>query len=392
MAPDSRELNRSTVLTELLRRRPISRRDIANTTGVSAATVTRTVEQLLADGIVREDREVKTEARGRRAVLLDLVADRAAVVGVDLGASNTRLIVSDFTGRPLVAQSLPTATDLDAAALARWLTGVITALAGPTWPRVTVVGVGIPGAVRSNNGSITNAPNLPQVEDRDFVATLHRRLGRDLLIDNDANYALLGELRFGAARSSSTAAMLTIGTGLGVGLAISGRLLQGRNGIVGEFGQLPVGPLGARLEHMVTGPGILRRAAEAGVSLDDPAELFLPTSDSSRLHLRQLFDQALLIVLTAVAVSCDPDCIVLGGRVGTQVGADTARDRAGMEATLAVSPTIPVSELGEFSGAAGAVAAGLQRSYRDLGAHDHALVDLPAGSALTVARVNAALR
>ncbi|MFV0407295.1 MAG: ROK family protein [Propioniciclava sp.] len=390
MPTESRGLNRSAVLSELLRRRPVSRRDIAAVTGISPATVTRTVEQLLAEGIVGEVRQEESEARGRRAVLLDVVADQRHVIGVDLGASNTRIIVADFIGQPLVARQRATAADLDARALAVWLAETIIGFAGPAWETTEVVGVGIPGAIRSSDGSITNAPNLPQVEDPSFVSNLQQLLGRNLLVDNDSNYALIGELRFGVARGTSTSAMLTIGAGLGVGMAVDGRIVRGHNGIIGEFGQLPVGPLGARLEHMVTGPGIMRHAADAGVKLSDPAELF-DASNSSVAQVRRLFDQALLIVLTAVTVSCDPECIVLGGRVGTRVGADIERYRQGLLTTLNMTPTLAVSELGDLSGAAGAVAVSLQHSYRTLGAGEPGISELPAASPLNAAQLQTVL-
>ena len=66
--------------------------------------------------------------------------------------------------------------------------------------------------------------------------------------------------------------MLTLGAGVGAGLAVEGRLLWGARGLVGEFGQLPVGPMGSRLEQMVTGPGIMQRAQEANAHLDDVIE------------------------------------------------------------------------------------------------------------------------
>jgi glucokinase len=387
---DTKELNRGAVLTELLRHRPISRRDIASATGISPATVTRVVEQLIADGVVREERELRVGTRGRRAVLLDVVAERGHIVGVDLGASNTRLIVANLAGHPLRVAQLPTRRETDSLGLADWLADRIQDGAGPLWPTVDRVCIGVPGAVRVADSGISNAPNLGQVEDPRFISRLVERLGKPWLIDNDANYALLGELHFGAASQASTAAMLTIGTGLGAGLAIDRQVLRGEHGLVGEFGQLPVGPLGAHLEHMVTGPGILRRASEAGVAMADPAELFVPQPEPAIAQLRAQFDQAILIVLVAAAVSCEPQCIVVGGQVGRALAADADRYQEALQATLRVAPRISTAALGDFAGAAGAVADGLQRAYRELGVSDDHLGDLPAAGALTLATIERA--
>ena len=108
MGQDIRELNRNAVLTELLNQRPATRKQIAESTGISAATVTRAVDQLIADGVVCEVSEVVVETRGRRAILLDLVADASLVLGIDLGASNTRMIATDLLANPMMAIEVAT--------------------------------------------------------------------------------------------------------------------------------------------------------------------------------------------------------------------------------------------------------------------------------------------
>ena len=140
---------------------------------------------------------------------------------------------------------------------------------------------------------------------------------------------------------------------------------------------------------MVTCPGILRRAEEAGVELADPAELFQLDPLPRIAQLRAQFDQAMLIVLTAATVSCEPQCIILGGRVGQSLIADIDRYRDGLRATLRMAPQIVGARLGDFSGAAGAVAEGLKHAYRDLGVPVEDLGTLPAAGALTLSAVEA---
>lgn len=390
MNGESQNASRSIVLTELLRRRPVSRRDIARATGVSAPTVGRAIDSLLAEEVVREGHEIATAARGRRAVLLDLVAERTHVVGADLGASNTRIVLTDLIGRPAHARELSTDPHPDADHLARWLARSIREVAADAWPSVSRVAVGLPGAV-SEDDAISNAPNLRHIEDPRFRRTLAEELARPLLLDNDANYALLGELHFGAATTFSQAAMLTIGTGLGAGLSIDRRILHGHRGLIGEFGQLPIGAMNARLEHMVTGPGILARAREAGVDLRDPVELFEPATTPSRRMLRAQFDQAIVVVLAIAAVSCEPQCIVLGGQVGRRISAYADEYAASLEDLLNLRVTISPAALGNFSGAVGAAVAGLQECYRDLGAQEEHLADLPSPGALTPSLVEQSL-
>lgn len=375
---DTRQLNRDTVLSALFASRPASRKVIAERSGISPATVTRAVEQLLAEGIVAETSEIISESRGRRAVELDIVADRHYAVGVDFGATNTRILVVDLLGRAIAQRAVPTPGHDDPDRLIAWLADEVRATAGEVWERVDTVCLGMPGAV-GRQRTVSNAPNLPQVETPGFLDDVEAAVGRPMGFDNDANYALLGELHYGAATDSPNAAMLTIGFGLGAGLAIDGRILQGERGLIGEFGQLPIGPLGARLEHMVTGSGIMRRAAEAGVDLTEPAALFAADAPPALLGLRAQFDQALTIVLAAVTVASDPQKIVLGGGIAASLAPAIDRYRIALEQSLRVSPAIVTAQLGDYSGAVGAAVAALHQVYTRLGVHPDTVVRLPGG-------------
>jgi len=388
MVHNPRELNRSVILAELLRSRPASRKHLAEATGISPATVTRAVDLLIASNVLREVSEVISDTPGRRAVLLDVVSDQTFVVGVDLGASNTRIIVADLLGNPLRAAEVQTPGSETADGLARWLVAQIRSLGDGVWPLIAAVSLGLPGAVSHSDRSVSNAPNLPQVEEAEFLRVLEQELGINVIIDNDANYALLGEQHFGAARSTSASAMLTIGSGLGAGLAIEGRILRGNHGIIGEFGQLPVGPLGTRLEHMVTGTGITRRAAEAGIELRSPADLFADDVDGALLALRGHFDHALLIVLTAIAVSCEPETIVLGGGIAKSLTGNLDRYQLALEQNLRMSPRLVPAQLGDFSGAVGALVASMHVAYRALGVDESALALLPTSQTLTIERID----
>ena len=387
MVQDTRELNRRAVLTALMQSRPASRKSIAGTSGISAATVTRAVDQLITEGIIAETGEVITESRGRRAVQLDLVSERKFVVGLDLGASNTRLILADLLGHPIVVLETPTPTETTSYELARWLATTLRATVGDSWGRIEYICIGLPGAVNQRQHRVSNATNLPQVEESTFLGDVEAAMAKPVAFDNDANYALLGEQRFGAARSTSNAAMLTIGSGLGVGLAIDGRILQGEHGLIGEFGQLPIGPFGTRLEHMVTGGGIIRWAAETGIDLTLPNELFTSNASPALNVLRAHFDQALLIVLTAATVACDPETIVFGGGIAKSLASTLDRYQMALEQNLRVSPRLATADLGDFSGAVGGVVAALQRVYWDLGIDEAVIVSLPRGDSLSLDRI-----
>jgi len=388
---DTRELNRSAVLTQLLRDRPSSRKQIAAATGISQPTVTRAVDELISDGVLAEGEEIVVESRGRRARSIDLIGDRSYALGIDLGASSTRIVLVDLLAQPVRVSALPTPASLGPHELAHWLADQLRAvIPRQIWQRTNQVAIGLPGAVSQEDLSVSNAPNLPAVEDPGFLAALRDELGKPVHLDNDANYALLGEQRFGAAKDAPNAAMLTLGAGLGAGLAVEGKLLKGSRGLVGEFGQLPVGPMGSRLEHLVTGPGILSRAKEANVELNDPSELFAKDTSPLVRSLRAQFDQALLIVLMAIVVSCEPSTIVLGGGISKSLASELSQYEESLRTALRYAPKLTPAELGDFSGAAGAAVASLHAEYLAIGVQREALAALPGWATLTASALNQA--
>jgi predicted NBD/HSP70 family sugar kinase len=375
--PEFPNRNRAAVLAQVLEVSPTTRANVAAATGLSAATVSRMVDALLSEGLLRETDEVASGRRGRRATLVEVVADRAVVVGVDLGASSTRFIVADLLAEPLDRRISPTPADCGPEELAAWLADEVVTTAGGLVDRLAAVAVGLPGAVRGHDRSVSSAPNLPQVEQRAFLDVLEERLGPALDLDNDSNYALLGEQRFGAARSAPTAVMLTVGAGLGAGVALDGRLLHGRNGLVGEFGHLPVGPLGTPLEHLVTGPGIMHRAAELGLEISSPAALFADDADGQLLAMRRHVEQALLVVLTAAVVSYEPETIVLGGRIGRSLTTQLEELGESLRRIVPSAPSVVPAQLNDLSGALGAVVAALHRVYLSLGLSQQDLIRVP---------------
>ena len=215
------------------------------------------------------------------------------------------------------------------------------------------------------------------------LSTLCRRHS----LDNDTNFALLGERHFGAARRAANAAMFT----LGAGIMIHGRLIRGTHGLVGEFGSIPAGPFGSRLEHLVTGRGIMVRASELGLELDSPADIFQPNDNELLTTLRLQFEQALLVALTAAVVSCDPDVIVLGGAIASSLETRIDSLKHSLAQALRTNARIATADLGDLSGALGAAVQALHRVFAALGIPDDALSRMPPQRPLRTGHLNAHL-
>jgi glucokinase len=150
---------------------------------------------------------------------------------------------------------------------------------GATSAAVSAVGVGVPGMV-DDEGVLRFAPNLPGGEGLDVRGGLSKRLGHlSVVVDNDATCAVMGEWVYGAAVGATDAVVVTLGTGIGGGLVVNGRVARGALGFAGEIGHMvvdrsgPACPCGKRgcWERFASGSGLGRMAREAAHAgrLDD---------------------------------------------------------------------------------------------------------------------------
>ena len=202
------------------------------------------------------------------------------------------------------------------------------------------VGVGAPGMV-DRRGRLCFAPNLPQAQGVDWTELIGERLpGRTVLIENDANLAVLAEHRLGAARGYDHAVMVTLGTGIGGGIVVDGRVQVGSAGFAGEIGHMVVDPAGPACpcgrrgcwERFASGAGlgVLAREAALAGRLGEVVRLAGGDPESVRGEdvsaaaaagdpaARQVIAEVgwwIGFGLANLAGVLDPECFVLGGGV-----------------------------------------------------------------------------
>jgi len=201
------------------------------------------------------------------------------------------------------------------------------------------VGVGAPGMV-DRESQLRFAPNLPQAAGVDWGELVGGRLpGRAVLVENDANVAALAEHRLGAARGYAHVVMVTLGTGIGGGIVVDGRVLAGSAGFAGEIGHMVVDPAGPACpcgrrgcwERFASGAGLgelAREAAMAGrlgavVALTGDPESVRGEDVSAAAaagdpEARRVIEEVGWWVgfgLANLAAVLDPECFVLGGGV-----------------------------------------------------------------------------
>lgn len=259
-------------------------------------------------------------------------------VGIDLGATKIAGALVTDQGHILATEQRPTQPADGPAAVLDQLAAVIEALIGPAPAGVAGVGIGSPGRVDPVAGVVRNAVNLGWQEVA-LVAELQRRLAQPppILVHKDANAEVLGELYFGAGQGCRDLVYVGIGTGLGGGAIIDGRLLIGDNLTASEIGHLSLDPAGRLCtcglhgcaETVVSGTGALGLArqflAEAryASSLVDSTDL----TATAILEAAQQDDPLALAVLAEMAgwlgqivaiyaIVLNPARLVIGGGFG----------------------------------------------------------------------------
>ncbi|MEA2308880.1 MAG: glucokinase [Thermoleophilaceae bacterium] len=205
-------------------------------------------------------------------------------------------------------------------------------------PEAGAVGIGVPGLIDSATGAVGFSTHLP-IEGLRFRDVMEERLGLPVFVDNDTNLAALAEQRAGAARGASHVAMLTLGTGIGGGLVLGGRLYRGAHGAAAELGHVVVDmdgppcqgncPNHGCLEAMASGTAIGREGAAAAEREPDSAlgrELragreitgalvteLAHDGDAVARGVLALAGERLGVGITSIVNALNPEVVVVGG-------------------------------------------------------------------------------
>ena len=186
-------------------------------------------------------------------------SSHAAAVGVDLGGTTVKVALVSRDLQILNRTSTPTDRRSQDTLLDQ-LTRTIQDFVGDG--EIAGVGFGLPSQIDQRRGRVLDSTNVP-LEDVDFAGEMHKRLGVEVRIDNDANVACLAEARSGAAQGVRHMIMLTLGTGVGGGLLLDGTLYRGAIGSGGELGHMSIDEDGPPCQGHCTNRGCLEVLASA---------------------------------------------------------------------------------------------------------------------------------
>lgn len=167
------------------------------------------------------------------------------VLGIDIGGTKTKIGLVDHQGNVLIHSSFPSRSQENFSAFLSSLSQELDRLRTKAEIPFTLVGVGI-GAPNANfyKGEMENPVNFKWGQNVPVVDAIRELLGVPTVMTNDANAAAIGEMRFGQARGMKNFVLITLGTGLGSGLVIDGKLVHGKDGLAGEMGHIVVRPNG----------------------------------------------------------------------------------------------------------------------------------------------------
>ncbi|MEO1638885.1 MAG: ROK family protein [Pseudomonadota bacterium] len=221
-----------------------ARTDVTRALGISAGSVTALTAEMIAAGQLREVAEQARESgRGRPPVALEVVPEAHHVIGIKLSDEAHSAVLTDFAGNILSEAVKPTAaTPKSLDHLLDEVEALLDTLLAPTKTALTdiaAIGAGVSGIVDHETGTVPWSPLLVE-KSVNLTQAFTNRFGVPLYVDNDANVLTLAELWFGAGRSISDFAVVTIENGVGMGLVLDNRLFRGAQGMGLELGHTKV--------------------------------------------------------------------------------------------------------------------------------------------------------
>lgn len=254
------------------------------------------------------------------------MSDPSLKIGIDLGGTKIELLALDRTGRQLLRRRCPTPQGNYAATLDS-IKRLVLEAEQELGARASV-GVGSPGAISKASGRMKNC-NSTCLNGQPLQADLEQRLARRIRIANDADCFALSEATDGAATGASVVFAVILGTGVGGGIVIRGRLLQGPNAIAGEWGHNPLpwpspeerpgpacycGRFGC-IETFLSGPGLSRAHGTSTGEERDARSIteLAQAGDPACLASIALYESRLARALAHIINIIDPQVIVLGG-------------------------------------------------------------------------------
>lgn len=382
--------NRGLLLRLIWQAETTTRASLARETGLSRSATSTLVEELIAYGLVA-DTGPGVSRGGRRPTMVQFEDASFLIVGIDLGATHVSVVVTDLRGRSLAWRRASCAVrenPEEALATTRRLVAEALAELEPMGARVLGAGMAVASPVNPRDPGRLLPLFMPAWRDVDLMRDLKLPGDPPLLIDNDANLGALAETWWGAGRGGADLVFIKLGTGIGAGLVLDGRIFRGSAGTAGEIGHLVIDPHGPPcvcglqgcLTTLVGTPALLATAERRRADFPDSllpkgtielAALIDAVKHGDRLARAVVSDAAehLGQAVAGLLNLVNPQTVVLGGEIATVGDAllHPLRTRVQERSvwTAVANTRIVASELGARDVALGAATQVLQAALAD---------------------------
>jgi predicted NBD/HSP70 family sugar kinase len=374
-----RALNEQLLLSQIRQVGPCSRADLARLSGLSKPTVSLALANVERSGLVRIAGQ-RTGVPGRSARLYEIRPDAGFVLGLDIGHHYLRGALADLAGEVRAKHSTRTRAASVRGRLADLvhLSDTLCEEAGVARSSITQTVIGSPGVYDPRRNAMALTGGLSGLSRPAVLAGLREAFGQELVVENDVDAAALAEQARGHGREFTSFAFVWIGSGIGLGLVLDGRLHRGAHGVAGEIAYMPISEgqgtdeADARrrgaLEAAGSAPAVVRAARRAGMRGPVSARsVFTAAARGDERASAVVAGEARLVAkaISAVVTVVDPELVVLGGGIGQAPGF-AAAVTAELRVLAPVLPEVRVSALGTDAVVDGCLASGTELAWARL--------------------------
>ena len=336
-----KNINKYAIL-DLIRFKPggITRVEMARQMGLTRAAITAIVNDLMDDGKVREA-EFRSTAAGRKPIVLEINPALGKVAALDIGATHATVLITDYSARVIIEKEIPFDIRRDPEICLFEIDSLLRDTieqVGLTITDLDAAGIGVPGPVNTESGSVVSPPLMPGWDGYPIQDHLESLWELPISLNNDAELGAIGEWAYGAGRGERYLMYIKVGTGVGAGILLNGQIYQGSTGAAGEIGHITIDDNGPEcscgnfgcLEAFSGGraianqaAGAVRRGLRTQLAYIDPIERITAKEviDSARngdLIAQQIITEAGLQLGLAIASLVNlfnPGMIIIGGGV-----------------------------------------------------------------------------
>ncbi len=372
-----RALNEQMLLEQIRRLDRVSRSDLVEISGLSKPTVAVALTNLEKVGLIRVAGRTSGR-RGRAPSLYQLRPEAGFVLGLDVGREYVRGAIADLSGavRGRGQRKVHPASSAGRVSELVALADELVATVEIKRSLVTQTVIGSPGIYDPRRDALFMARGLPGWQSPHVLTELRRAFGEDMVVENDINLAALAERDVGTARGVQNFGFLSVGTGVGLGLILEGKLHRGSHGAAGEIAFMTLGsdgsvdPKDARrrgwLDSAASAAGVVRAARQAKMSGVVTARRIFETAErGDALCERIVADEANLSAraIASITAVVDLDLVVLGGGIG-QADYFVELVKRELRSLVRLPIAVRASALGEDAVVQGSLAVGAEHAWQ----------------------------